>query len=184
MRISIVFALLLALLVLALAATVGNAHAAQVCDYISKPYRNNWTGDIVYRRVYVCRPERRYYAAPREYRIERERDYDDGRRGSLCLPDTVEVVSTEHQGEENARESARKLAMAKIQWLYGSQYMNIDEGADVRWRCGPSNAHDTFSGKIAEGVGALTGRGGQNVRCELWVRPCRVEREKDQRGRR
>lgn len=134
-----------------------------------------------WRRVRV---EPRYYAAPR-------RDWDEDRwrerggRYDLCLPGEVDVLSTEHQTEDNAREAARKLWMAKTQWTHGGQYMDLDEAAHIRWRCGPSNAHDTAAGKLSEAAGVLTGKGGQNVRCALWARPCRVERKGDDiRGRR
>jgi len=124
----------------------------------------------------------------RVYGYSRREDDDwrsEGRRNDQCLQNDVDVLSTEHQTEDNAREAARKLWMAKVQWVLGGQYMDLDEAAHVRWRCGPSNAHDTFGGKISEGVGILTGKGGQNVRCAVWARPCRVERKGDDiRGRR
>lgn len=138
-----------------------------------------------YRKAY--RVYRRHREATRVYAYERRRDDDDDRRQDrrgLCLHTTVDVVSTEHTSEENAREAARKLMMAKVQWAYGGQYMNIDEAADVKWRCGPSNAHDTFSSRLSEAAGKLTGREGQNVRCALWIRPCRAERESAGNGRR
>ncbi len=123
----------------------------------------------------------------RVYGYER-RDDDDWRRESRrtdqCQEADVDVLSTEHQTEDNAREAARKLWMAKVQWQLGGQYMDLDEAAHIRWRCGPSNAHDTVAGKLSEVAGALTGKGGQNVRCALWARPCRVERKADDiRGR-
>ena len=109
--------------------------------------------------------------------------YDRDDRG-LCLSVTVDVLSTEHTQEDNAREAARKLWMAKTQWAHGGQYMALENASDVRWRCSASNAHDTVSGRIAEAAGALTGRGGQNVRCALWARPCKAAREKDRDLRR
>ena len=115
--------------------------------------------------------------SPRVYGYERRYDDDDrARRQEQCLDNPVDVLSTEHQSEENARESARKLWMAATQWRFGGQYMNLDEAAHVRWQCGPSNAMDTIAGKISEAAGVLTGRGGQNVRCALWAVPCRTER--------
>ena len=135
---------------------------------------------------YRCLRYRR--AESRVYSYERREETDQwrerGSRADQCLPQDVDVLSTEHQTEDNAREAARKLWMAKTQWSHGGQYMDLDEAAHIRWRCGPSNAHDTASGKLAEAAGVLTGKGGQNVRCALWARPCRVERKGDDiRGR-
>jgi hypothetical protein len=123
-----------------------------------------------------------YYGPGREYELTQDR-YDRDDRG-LCLSVTVDVLSTEHTQEDNAREAARKLWMAKTQWAHGGQYMALENASDVRWRCSASNAHDTVSGRIAEAAGALTGRGGQNVRCALWARPCKAAREKDRDLRR
>lgn len=137
-----------------------------------------------YCRRWVRDDEVRYYApAHRDWDEERWRER--GGRYDLCLSTEVDVLSTEHQTEDNAREAARKLWMAKTQWTHGGQYMDLDEAAHIRWRCGPSNAHDTAAGRISEAAGVLTGKGGQNVRCALWARPCRVERKGDDiRGRR
>jgi hypothetical protein len=59
--------------------------------------------------------------------------------------------------------------------------MDLESADKVRWRCGPSNAHDTFSSRISEAAGKLVGRDGQNVRCALWATPCRGDREKEAR---
>lgn len=122
------------------------------------------------------------YRRHKLYRLKHpELDREDRDSGALCLDKAIEVVSTEHTSEENAAEAARKLWMAKTQWLKGGQYMNLENANDVFWSCGPSNAHDTASGKLAEAASKLTGKDGQNVRCELWARPCkpaRVERGK------
>mgnify|MGYP001609994126 CR=1 FL=1 len=128
-------------------------------------------------------------AATRVYGYERREEDDrwreQGRRRDQCLDVEVDVLSTEHHSEDNARESARKLWMSKVQWQHGSRHMDLDAAAAVRWQCGPSNAHDTMSGKLAETVGTLTGKGGQNVRCALWARPCSTERTPgDGKGRR
>ncbi len=141
--------------------------------------------DYEHRRRYVQRVYRRHEPRVMAY-VRRDRDDWETRRDerAQCIDTVVDVVSTEHQGEDNARESARKLWMARTQWNYGGQYMALDEAADVRWRCGPSNAHDTMSGRLAEAAGKLVGREGQNVRCALWARPCRAQREADQNGRR
>lgn len=106
----------------------------------------------------------------------RDRDRDD-KPARKCVGEIEEVVSTEHQTDVNAREAARKLWMARVQWRHGSQYMNLEEAEDVRWQCGPSSAMDTISGRLAEGTAKLLGREGQNMRCELWARPCRAGRE-------
>lgn len=117
-------------------------------------------------------------------RLDDDRDRDDPRR--QCLNATLDVLSTEHSTEDNAREAARKLMMAKIQWTAGGQYMDLSNAADIRWRCSASNAHDTVSGRLSEATAKLTGREGQNVRCALWVKPCKAPKEKDRdekRGR-
>jgi hypothetical protein len=147
---------------------------------------DHWTGQYVYRWRYVQvrnhtyhLPEVRVYGYTRRGDDDRKDRVDE----SQCRSERVDVLSTEHQSEDAAREAARKLWMAKVQWTAGGQFMNLDEASEVRWRCGPSNAHDTVSGRLAEAAGTLTGKGGQNVRCALWARPCKGPRESD-RGRR
>lgn len=135
------------------------------------------------RRVYSPPPV--VYRGPRHDRYDDDYDRrDDHRHGfrtdkpsHKCVREVEEVVSTEHQTEVNAREAARKLWMARVQWRHGGQYMNLEEAEDVRWQCGPSSAMDTISGRLAEGTAKLLGREGQNMRCELWARPCRAGRE-------
>lgn len=139
---------------------------------------------VVYRRAPTHHHhERPYREANLHYRTPDRDDRHDDPRGQ-CLGTTLDVLSTEHQSEENARESARKLIMAKIQWLHGSQFMDLGNAADMRWRCSASNAHDTVSGRLSEATAKLTGREGQNVRCALWVRPCKAAREKERDARR
>ncbi len=140
----------------------------------------------VYRPNYYDREPRRYHTATRDYReatlhhyrhpADKYEDRDD--RGPRCLSKIHEVLSTEHQSEDNAKESAKKLMMAKIQWELAGKYMGLNFAADTRWRCSASNAHDTMSGRLAETAAKLTGRDGQNVRCTLWARPCKAPREK------
>jgi len=106
-----------------------------------------------------------------EFRVPTRHDV----RGQCAA--TVEALSTEHQDEINARNAATKLWMAQVQWKYGGAMMDMENAADVLWRCSASNAHDTISGKLAEGVAKLTGRDGQNVRCQVWARPCMGRKE-------
>lgn len=113
-----------------------------------------------------------WYGA-REITLQHNRN--DGRR----CEQVVEVLSTEHQEEANARNSAIKLWMASVQWRYGGALMDLENAVDIQWRCSASNAHDTISGRLAEGVGKLVGKEGQNVRCQLWARPCSGAREPD-----
>lgn len=102
-----------------------------------------------------------------------------------CSPTVIDVLSTEHSNEDSARDAAIKLWKAKTQWKLGGHLMDIENAADIRWRCGASNAHDTFSGKWSETTNKLIGGEGQNVRCELWARPCPAEFESgNKRGRR
>lgn len=170
-------------LVAIVAAVKAPAHA-QSCpcgSYLVKVIRDWPEFNRVERRCYRCPQGARVYGYSRRDDDERERPG----RLDQCLSIEVDVLSTEHQTEDNAREAARKLWMAKVQWQLGGQYMSLDEAAHTRWRCGPSNAHDTVAGRLSETVGALTGKGGQNVRCALWARPCRTERTPgDERARR
>jgi hypothetical protein len=147
---------------------------------------DHWTGHYVHRYRYVRQRIRNhaYYLPEREpTRVYGYTRRDSGDEREICRSQSVDVLSTEHQSEESAREAARKLWMAKVQWEVGGAHMNLDEAAGVRWRCGPSNAHDTMSGRLAEAAGTLTGKGGQNMRCALSARPCKGAREND-RGRR
>jgi len=172
------------------------------CRYVQRTYPSwdSWTGQVVTRWRYVRKCHRNHaYYLPEDDRRTRvysyvRRDDDDRRAGredrGKCARDEeshrpvwIDVLSTEHQSEESAREAARKAWMARSQWEVGGAYMNLDEAEGVRWRCGPSNAHDTASGRISEAVGTVTGKGGQNVRCALSARPCKGPRESD-RGRR
>lgn len=153
-------------------------------------YRPSCDGYGYCHRVLVWRRIRyyhhRYYGYSQPTYYHRDRDYDDYRdehRG-LCMDREVEVVSTEHQSEEHARDAARKLWMASTNWSYGGRYMDLDNAADVRWRCGPSSAMDNLSGKISQAAQQLVGRDGQNVRCQLWARPCELPREKERDRRR
>jgi hypothetical protein len=153
----------------------------RVCDVWGHCYVRRWRETQRFRNHVYHHPETRV----RSY-VKRE---DDRRidRGKCARDDEthreiwIEVLSTEHQSEENAREAARKAWMARAQWDVGGTYMNLDEAEGVKWRCGPSNAHDTASGRISEAVGTVTGKGGQNVRCSVVARPCRGPRESDRR---
>jgi hypothetical protein len=161
------------------------------CSYVQRSYPawDSWAGQVVTRWRYERRCFRNHvYRHPereptRVYGYTRRDEDPDERMQCLQKSRRVDVLSTEHQTEESAREAAKKLWMAKTQWEIGGQYMNLDEASEVRWRCGPSNAHDTVSGRLAEAAGTLTGKGGQNVRCALSATPCKGPRESD-RGRR
>jgi len=157
------------------------------CSYVQRSYPaiDTWSGQVVtrYRYVRQCYRNHTYHYPEREpTRVYGYTRRDDDERPQ-CKSQSVDVLSTEHQTEEAAREAAKKLWMAKSQWEIGGQFMNLEEASDVRWRCGPSNAHDTVSGRLAEAAGTLTGKGGQNMRCALSARPCKGPRESD-RGRR
>lgn len=134
-----------------------------------------------------CRPDYRWHrAAPHVYR---SRTYDPGYvqprwDGSRRCEQVVEVLSTEHTDETKARNAATKLWMAKTQWLYGGSMMDLEFAHEVLWRCSASNAHDTFSGRLVEGIAKLEGKEGQNVRCQLWARPCNAPREPEAARRR
>lgn len=187
--------LLAAVITVSLALTV-TAHQEQdstwVQQTIAQQYRvcDNWDGscriETRYRQIYkrVYRPTVRHYAQPRltydrdDRRDERRYSQEDR---AQCLNATVDVLSTEHTSQDNAENAAEKLWMAKTQWDWGSKYMDLQNAADVRWRCSASNAHDTVAGKLSEGISKLQGKDGQNVRCSLFARPCRAVIERDRR---
>jgi hypothetical protein len=128
----------------------------------------------------------RYRVHHKPISVFRYRDnyrYHDERRG-LCQDREIQVVSTEHTNEDNARESARKLWMAFAGWRDGERFMDLDQAADVRWSCGPSSAMGTITGRISQAAEQMVGKGGQNVRCELRARPCEAPLEPDRDRRR
>jgi len=135
-------------------------------------------------RIYYRQRVYRYrsYRAPVYGWRWRRDDYRD-ERGS-CIGYDTQVVSTEHTTEEHARDAARKLWMASVNWRWGARYMDLDLATDIRWRCGPSSAMDNLTGRIAEAAGKLVGRDGQNVRCQLVARPCEAPLERDHDRRR
>lgn len=165
--------------------TIYRHYQAWVCnwDHCAWVRRSRAVGERWVQRE----PTRVYSYIQREREDERgDRRVDRGRCArdeETHKPIWLEVLSTEHQSEEAAREAARKAWMARAQWDVGGAYMNLDEAQDVRWRCGPSNAHDTASGRISEAVGTVTGKGGQNVRCSVVARPCKGPRESDRSRR-
>lgn len=140
-------------------------------------------------------PERypEYYTVrPRgyDYHDDRHDDYDeryDGRRGERhgeqCRP-TVRVLSTEHSEEGSAKDAATKIWMAETQDQHGTRFMDLINARDIGWRCGASNAHDTFSGRWSEGIAKAQGKDGQNVRCRLWATPCLAPIVREEKSRR
>lgn len=140
-----------------------------------------WSIDGCPRHTY-----RRHHHHRSVVEVERERDvryyrepedlpaaWRDEREHGHCLPVKVEIVSTEHNTEEAARESAKKLWMVQTAWKWGGQYIDLDKAVEVREKCGPSNPMDTMTGRLIEGVQKLAGNGdGQNFRCEIVARPC------------
>lgn len=185
MRKIVTAALALALLIPSLAQAEGDTDTRWVWRTIKQQYRTcDWTGQCYHAWRYVR--VRQYQSQVYSYvQRDRDRDYDRADRDRpQCVGRDIDVLSTEHTNEDNARDAATKLWMAKTQWEWGSQYMSLDNATHVRWRCSPSNAHDTVSGRIAEGAAKLVGRDGQNSRCFLSARPCRSALEKDRGARR
>lgn len=140
---------------------------------------------------------------PAEYYTVRPRGYDyhDDRRGDAedeherhgercgdhrhqCLPVSVKVLSTEHTEEGHAKDAATKLWMAEVQDAHGSRFMDLQNACNIRWRCGASNAHDTFSGRWSEAIAKAQGKDGQNVRCRLWATPCLAPMVREEKSRR
>lgn len=132
-----------------------------------------------------------YTVRPRgyDYHADVREDYDErfddrrGRRHDECRP-PVRVLSTEHNEEGSAKDAATKLWMAETQDQHGTRYMDLMNARDIGWRCGASNAHDTFSGRWSEAIAKAQGKDGQNVRCRLWATPCLGPIVKDEKGRR
>ncbi len=131
------------------------------------------------------RNRRRGYRNQSERRWEREQylvieETPDIDLSPRCLEDRngnpifVDVTSTEHTNEENAKEAATKMWMAKVQWHHGSKYMDLDNAAEKSEGCSKSNAMDTMSGRISETANKLIGQDGQNLRCVIVAVPCRM----------
>ena len=114
-----------------------------------------------------------YYAPPRWEDVEIDPD-----RSPRCLDTFIDVTSTEHTNKDNGMEAARKMWMAKTQWHHGSKYMHPDLAQDFSAGCRKSNAMDTMSGRISETTNKLIGQEGQNMRCVILARPCRMVLEK------
>ena len=129
----------------------------------------------VHRRHYRRKPRAPAVAAWRE----REEDFDRD-RSPRCLSVFIDVTSTEHTNAENGMEAAKKMWMAKTQWHHGSKYMDVDNAGDYRAGCSKSNAMDTMSGRLSEATNKLIGQEGQNVRCVIVARPCRMQLEKQE----
>lgn len=137
-------------------------------------------------------PAEYYTVRPRgyDYHADVREDYDDrfdDRRGhrdeEQCRP-PVRVLSTEHSEEGSAKDAATKIWMAETQDRHGTRYMDLMNAHDIRWRCGASNAHDTFSGRWSEGIAKAQGKDGQNVRCRLWATPCLAPMVREEKSRR
>jgi hypothetical protein len=95
--------------------------------------------------------------------------------GSQHCPSTIiNVVSGERQGEDKAKGDARKMFMGEASARYGLVYAELSYAKNIRWRCFPAQAHDTWTGALSKGANRMMGGDGQNIRCELWASPCSV----------
>jgi len=173
-----------AFLVVCLMLTVPNkAHAQDGYGGIHWDW-NLGTGDPHKRWRRHYQPHVRYYREPeheegRHYEIESRRDHDDYQ----CLDRPVFVLSTEHTEAPMAMESAKKLWAATTQWEFGSRFMDLENSADEKVKCGQSNAMDTISGRLIEGAQKLVGNDGNNVRCVISARPCSAPLERAEEGK-
>ncbi len=175
---TLIFVTLMALFMI-MALTVGDAKAAEVCGYISKAYRGHWSGDIVYRRVYSCRPERHYYAAPR-------RDYDDddrwerrdpqSERGVQCKDSgPVRVVGGKHLTQPGAIKDAVARWETSIGYDFGEKFANMENARGYKWRCDKASTVETTIGRVGEGIAnAVTGGNADAYykRCVVLATPC------------
>jgi hypothetical protein len=160
---------LVALIALAMTVPTAPASAAsyRTCDWTGHCYR--------VQRARTHKPRRKYRRIPERDWTEWEDDMDSDRdRSPECLPNFVDVTSTEHTNEENGKEAATKMWMAKVQWHHGSKYMDLDNASNKQDGCSKSNAMDTMSGRISEATNKLIGQEGQNIRCVIIARPCRM----------
>ena len=168
------------------------AHAADSSDYGYREYTWGMGTDGLRARPHCgleCQRKRAAYwkqraqakDATRVYAYQRREDDREDKRPH-CLDTRVKIISTEHTTQANATEAGRKMWMAAAQWEWGSKYMDLENAADSRVHCGPSNAMDTTAGKISEALSV--GRDGQfNVRCVIDARPCRARLERMDRER-
>jgi len=178
-----------------------------VCSWSGECYKRYPTNRQFHERRHThtqygsrYRPRESEYYPPAEYYTVRPRGYDyhadvredyderfDDRRGyrdeERCRP-PVRVLSTEHSEEGSAKDAATKIWMAETQDQHGTRYMDLMYANDIRWRCGASNAHDTFSGRWSEGIAKAQGKDGQNVRCRLWATPCLAPITREEKSRR
>jgi hypothetical protein len=138
-------------------------------------------------------PHRHVYKPPVYSYQQRIQDEERQQRPdlNLCLPRTVNVMSDQHKGEDRSRNDAIRKWEAKVQWSGGGgEFMNFENAEDKEWRCGPSDPHDSITGRLSQAVGkataTITGNDteGRNVRCELWAKPCRAPRQRDADGSR
>lgn len=156
-----------------------------------------WTGNCErYYRYERWRERRAHWQRYRQERYERDPrlpkdvDYisirDRERQGFVCKRKPIDVLSTEHQSEEDAFDAGVKMWMAKTNWVDGGQYMELASAAAAFKRCGPSNPHDNFSGKVSEGAQRVVkfipgtaanrarkaGEAPGNKRCYITAIPC------------
>jgi hypothetical protein len=118
----------------------------------------------------VHRVARLYRGSDEDVRHEegRRSERDDGH----CLDHYEEVVSTEHTESGDGMTSAHKLWSARVQWYFGSRWMNPDNAKDAKFVCDQSSAMDTLTGRIIDNAQKLIGKEGKNQRCVFRAIPC------------
>jgi hypothetical protein len=106
---------------------------------------------------------------------ERERRHESERR---CLDHPEEVVSTEHTGGDGGKASAlisaHKLWSARVQWYYGSMWMDADNAVAAKFVCDQASAMDTIAGRLIDNAEKVLGNADQSAdqRCVFSAVPC------------
>ena len=153
-----------AFLVVALMLTAPNkAHAA------------DWNNDDFVWDIYRVRPTRHHHRPVRYYREPEARNFEidaDRHEDKRCLDHAIDTVSTEHTDPADAMISATKEWASRVQWYFGSRWMNWDNAEEKKVVCDQSNAMDTLSGRIIDNAQKMLGNEGKNVRCVIRAIPC------------
>lgn len=118
------------------------------------------------RRIRTYEP--RYYAAPREFSMER----DVERR--QCT-DVVRAVGVERYGKDRAKESADASWMEIVRASPGSKFMDLRNAKHVTYECWQSSTGNRASEKAADVGGKFL------EQCEVRAHPCRAPRTEGER---
>ena len=128
----------------------------------------------------------------RRFEDRRVTEEDRKRDGFRCVGVDIEVLSEQRTTKEQGINDGVQKWMARTQWVYGGQYMDIGESARFRHRCGPTQPPgDGAALKAADVVNkgleyvpgtpqrraARDGEETGQFRCEIVAMACRPARE-------